>query len=275
MDPSKRICLKNLPEGVTKREIAELVRNRTGAQPHSIDLGNDAATGATRRYAHFSCEGAKTVLEVLQAGVVMRDQTVYGHQANPHFSFAVAEGRRKREREEEVASEELKVALEGVKERALARTRGGELNKNRIPKPIAFSVKAKYGLVAAEIAKRSREACRQRRNISGAYGDGGNNHTNTEAATATGGGAGKTRKKPAAAAAAKASTKAGAKGGKQQPSRHDKKTSAAAKKAAANAAAAAAAAAAPPPPPQPTKEEKKLSGLQARLAALKEKLKKN
>ncbi|TPP48369.1 hypothetical protein CGC21_13595 [Leishmania donovani] len=156
MDPSKRICLKNLPEGCTKREIAELVRNRTGTPIHSIDLGLDA-DGKTRRYAHFSCEGAKHVLEVLSAGVSLRDSTIYAHPAKAHYSFRYAEARRKREREEAEEKERLEAFWAATRQRFLDRTNGGELPKSKTPKDF-YASKRRYARIAAEIAQTSRNA---------------------------------------------------------------------------------------------------------------------
>lgn len=273
MDPSKRICLKNLPDGVTKREIADLVRNRTGAQPHGIDLGIDAE-GRVRHYAHFSCEGAKSVVEVLQSGVVMRNQTVYGFPAKPHYSFVIAEARRKRERAEETEKEEREAWAQAVKERALRMTNGGELRRSKVPKKTLFSVKPKYGVVASELAKKFRDAHRQQRQ--GAATSGAFSHSATAAAAGA----------PSSAADDSTGDTAGRKPGKEKLSERRAKTRApphkpprkgvkpTARKDGKDSQTAAPPSVAPPPsPPPPSKEEKKLSGLQARLAALKAKLK--
>ncbi|CAG9583780.1 conserved hypothetical protein [Leishmania major strain Friedlin] len=259
MDPSKRICLKNLPEGCTKREIAELVRNRTGTPIHSIDLGL-GADGKTRRYAHFSCEGAKHVLEVLSAGVTLRDSTIYAHPAKSHYSFRYAEARRKREREEAEEKAQLEAFWAAARQRFLDRTNGGELPRNKIPKDF-YAAKRKYARIAAEIAQVSRNA------------------------HAAAGGDAAYAEHPRGAAHA-APFFSGADCGTNSAPRATSKNHAtsgggdanAAKKCASTLTAAKSKALAavppPPPPPEPTKEERKLSGLQAKLAALKEKLKK-
>lgn len=282
MDPAKRICLKNLPEGCTKREIAEMVRNRTGTPIHSIDLGQDAA-GQTRRYAHFSCEGAKHVLEVLSAGVLLRNCTVYGHPANPHYSFQYAEARRKREREEATAKAELDTFWADVKQRFEQRS-GGELPPKKFGRSF-YAGRQKYARIAADIAQasRARHAAGNSSAPAAWGGDDGLHITSyhrgaaisTPAIASSSSLAGKTPDPTAAAAENEggmspmqrlprngAAGRGGARGTKY--SRGNAKST----------AAAVAAPPPPPPPPPPTKEERKLSGLQAKLAALKEKMKK-
>ncbi|CBZ26099.1 conserved hypothetical protein [Leishmania mexicana MHOM/GT/2001/U1103] len=274
MDPSKRICLKNLPEGCTKRELAELVRNRTGTPIHSIDLGLDA-DGKTRRYAHFSCEGAKHVLEVLSTGVSLRDSTIYAHPAKTHYSFRYAEARRKRERAEAEEKEQLEAFWAASRQRFLDRTNGGELPKNKIPKDF-YASKRKYARIAAEIAQMSRNAHAAARG-GAAYAE----HPRGAAHAAppfSGADCGTN------SAYRAASKDHGTSGGGAAAACEPPRTTAgggdanAAKKCASRLTAAKSQAPAvappPPPPPGPTKEERKLSGLQAKLAALKEKLKK-
>ncbi|KPI87010.1 hypothetical protein ABL78_3922 [Leptomonas seymouri] len=280
MDPSKRICLKNLPAGCTKREIAELIRNRTGTPIHSIDLGL-GPDGEVRRYAHFSCEGAKHVLEVLGSGVTLRDSTIYAHPAKMHYSFRYAEARRKREREEAEEKEQLEAYWAASKQRFLDRTNGGELPKDKPPKDF-YASKRKYARIAAVIAQTFR-------NQSGAAhcgaerGDGRGNYNRGAAhVTTTSFGEGK---KGVCEHSASSAAPAAVEGAAGADSHHQAKGASPASrphKQAGNkrppraAAAKAKAPAAPPPPPpsEPTKEERKLSGLQAKLAALKEKLKK-
>lgn len=155
MDPSKRVCLKNLPQDCTKREIAELVRNRTGAQPHSIDLGL-SDDGKPRSYAHFSCEGAKHVIEVLGSGVMLRDSVVQAFSAHPHYSWRYAEARRKRERAEEAEMSARASYWEKVRERLSRRSRPGELPTK--PPRDFYATKRCYARVAAEIAQAARAA---------------------------------------------------------------------------------------------------------------------
>ncbi|KAK7199969.1 hypothetical protein NESM_000045400 [Novymonas esmeraldas] len=278
MDPSKRICLKNLPDGCTKREIAELVRNRTGTPIHSIDLGLDS-DGQTRRYAHFSCEGAKHVLEVLSTGVVMRDSTIYAHPAKTHYSFRYAEARRKREREEAEAQEQLDAFWAASRQRFLDRTNGGELPKNKAPKDF-YASKRKYAKIAAEIALTSRRA---HAGVAMGSGAGYMDHPNGAAHAVSSAAvddcaAGSSDASPAGHQAASSSAAAVSGGPHRAAGGNAAAAAGASKKRAPRAAAAkstpAPVAAPPPPPPEPTKEERKLSGLQAKLAALKEKLKK-
>ncbi|CCW66924.1 unnamed protein product [Phytomonas sp. Hart1] len=154
MDPAKRICLKNLPEGCTKREIAELVRNCTGIQPHSIDLGLNSK-GLMRSYSHFSCESTKHVLEVFASGITMRDRVVHAHPAKPHFTYKYAEARRKRERAEEQEEREQKEFWETYKVSALSRFSEGEPIIIKPPKSF-YASRQKYAAIAAEIAEQGR-----------------------------------------------------------------------------------------------------------------------
>ncbi|KEG08403.1 hypothetical protein DQ04_07271030 [Trypanosoma grayi] len=153
MDPSKRICIKNLPPQCTKREIAEFVRNRTGAQPHSIDLGLDS-DGNVRRYAHFSVEGAKNVVPAL-TGAIWRDEVVVALHAKPHYTYRLAEAKRRREREEAEEQAQLEAFWQKHTERWRAKT-GGELQKKKPPKSF-YATRQRYSEVAAAIAKRLRE----------------------------------------------------------------------------------------------------------------------
>ncbi|EAN78110.1 uncharacterized protein TEOVI_000526500 [Trypanosoma equiperdum] len=159
MDPSKRICLKNIPPECTKREIAEFIRNRTGGQPHSIDLGLDS-NGRVRRYAHFSVEGAKNVVSAL-TGATWKGVTVSALHANPHYTYRLAESRRRREHLESEEKQQREELLRRKTERWLAKT-GGELPKGRPPKPF-FASRQRYAEVASEIAKKSREEHRAKR----------------------------------------------------------------------------------------------------------------
>ncbi|KAG5465556.1 hypothetical protein CUR178_00261 [Leishmania enriettii] len=272
MDPSKRICLKNLPEGCTKREIAELVRNRTGTPIHSIDLGVDA-DGQTRRYAHFSCEGAKHVLEVLNAGVVLRDSTIYAHPAKTHYSFRYAEARRKREREEAEEKEQLEAFWAASRQRFLARTNGGELPKNKTPKDF-YASKRKYARIAAEIAQMSRNE-----HVAARAGAVYVEHPRGTAHAApffSGADRGEYGGRSSASKNQVASDSGAAMAGEPHRTTAGSGAAHAAEKRAPQpkAAKSKAPAATPLPHPEPTKEERKLSGLQAKLAALKEKLKK-
>ncbi|RNF26575.1 uncharacterized protein Tco025E_01345 [Trypanosoma conorhini] len=159
MDPSKRICLKNIPPDCTKREIAEFVRGRTGAQPHSIDLGLDRE-GSIRRYAHFSVEGAKNVISAL-SGALWRDVEVTALPAKPHYMYRLAEARRQRERQEAEERACLEAAWKEFTARWMEKT-GGELRRGKAPKSF-YATRRRYGEVASEIARRLREEHRRKR----------------------------------------------------------------------------------------------------------------
>lgn len=155
MDPSKRICIKNLPENCTKREIANMIHNRCGVQPHSIDLGLDE-NGVTRRYAHFSCEGAKNVLDALSGGSTLRGNVIHVLPAKKHYTWSLAQAREKREREEEEEKEKQRVFWENFRQRLEARGNNGEISPH--PKKLRsfYYGKQRYGVVASEIAKKFR-----------------------------------------------------------------------------------------------------------------------
>ncbi|CUG93396.1 Hypothetical protein, putative [Bodo saltans] len=254
MDPSKRMCIKNLPPDVTKKDLADLIRKRTRAQPQYIDLGL-LEDGTPRRYAHVTVEGLKGVMEAIN-GVDIRGFNVIVEQAKPHYSFALAEARRKREREEREAEETLEKRAEELRERwnSLPDT----ITKEKPPKSF-FHNKQRYATVASQIAKQSREKHRQ------AYGNSvmppstkNMNHYFPEDAE-------NNRKAAAAAAATSAAPGGDSKFARKKEFLKDKRKPKPVPEPAAPAP--------PPEPPQPTKEEKKLSGLQARLAALREKMK--
>lgn len=239
MDPAKRLCIKNLPPDVTKKDVADLIRKRTRAQPQYIDLGT-MEDGNPRRYAHVTVEGLKGVMEAIN-GVAIRDYNVIVEQAKPHYSFAIAEARRKREREETEREEAVEKRAEELRERWS--NQPNTITKEKPPKSFFYN-KQRYASVASQIAKQCRERHRQ------AYGNSlmppstqilPDNGTSNEADTKF------NRKKDLGK-------------DKRRPRRE-------------KPVAEPAAPPPPPEPPQPTKEEKKLSGLQARLAALREKMK--
>eukprot|EP00796_Vickermania_ingenoplastis_P005168 gene5168-3716_t len=262
MDPSKRICIKNLPDNCTKREIAEMIRSRTGAQPHSIDLGVDA-DGNTRKYAHFSCEGAKNVLEALSAGCSLRGNPIDAMPAKVHFSYRYAQARQKREREEAAEVEAREAFWEGVRRRLEEKGRCGEIaSPPRRLRPFYFE-KQKYATVASEIAARCREAFKARHPSSSHYRPQQHNQSIRDAKGASPLMTGETSsglpKKPI---------------GQQTRQLSEKK------KEGPRANKTAKGAPAPPRPvpvakpsaSEPSKTERKLTGLQAKLALLKQKL---
>lgn len=261
MDPSKRICLKNLPEGCTKREIGEMVRSRTGSSIHSIDLGEDAE-GNTRRYCHFSCDGAKNVLEVLAStGCTLRGCPVQAFAANPHFSVRYAQARRKRESEELQEKEDEEALWTSVRLRLEKSGAVGEISAT--PKRLRsfYYNKQRYASVASEIAARCKEAY----------------------IAANGGPRQTYRSQPGRQGAFSQPTRADAQppgsvnnnsNGKKHADLQVASTSSNGPRDGAVTASKKreAAPATPAPPPAPSKSERKLSGLQAKLALLKEKL---
>lgn len=228
-DPAKRLCLKNLPPDVTKKDIAELIRKRTRSQPQLIDLGQDDE-GNTRRYAHVTVEGLKSVLEALN-GAPLGGYNIIAEQAKPHFAFLVATDKRKREREER--EEEESRAAKAAEVIRFWESQPTTICKERPPKSFYHS-KQKYAAVASAIARQCRESHRRTRGEVGTV----DVHRDT----------GKTNNK-----------QEGPKGARRQVTK-------------------AAPTVVPQPvaieePPKPTKEERKLTGLQAKLAALREKMK--
>lgn len=268
MDPSKRICLKNLPENTTKREIAEMIRSRTGAQPRSIDLGVDSE-GNPRRFAHFSCEGAKNVLEALSAGCSLKGQPVNAMAAKAHYSYRIVQARKKREREEEEENKLKEKFWASLRQRLEAKGEVGELSAT--PKRLRsfYYAKQKYAAVASEIAAKSRAAFRAthpQRSFSKQLTKVSNNYTETSHSDAH---------TELAAANVKVGDNApflGKSVKARPPVPNSKKHRSTHKNTTVSAAEAP-----PSPPPtsvEVTKAERKLSGLQAKLALLKEKLKK-
>ena len=227
MDPSKRLILKNLPPGVTKKDIADFVKGRSRAQPRGIDLGVNE-DGTTRRYAHITVDGLKAVIAAL-ADASFKGYPVKVEPARPHYTWKIQEDKRRREQEQE---EELQKAS------TIAETLSSEpiLRRNRAPKP-DYMGKQRYARVASEIASQLRQE----------YYRKNGHHAGPQQLETT------TRLKKKRRIDANQSTAPGA----------DQPTSCCVTPKAPQ----------PPPPPQPSKEEKKLQGLQARLAALKERMK--
>jgi RNA recognition motif-containing protein len=256
MDPAKRLCIKNLPPDVTKKDIAELIKKRTRAQPQYIDLGT-RDDGTPRRYAHVTVEGLKSVMEAIN-GVDLRGFNVVVEQANPHYSFALAEARRKREREENAEVEAQQKRTEELIERW--NNMPCTITKDKPPKSF-YHNKQRYASVASQIAKQGREQHRQ------AYG----NSTMPPSSRLLPG-----RVKPASRVIGfgdeeeqlKRSEATVADGKRSRKDFGKDKRRPKQEKPKAEPVPPP-----PPEPPQPTKEEKKLSGLQARLAALREKMK--
>lgn len=268
MDCSKRICIKNLPENCTKREIAEMIRNRTGAQPHSIDLGVDAE-GNTRRYAHFSCEGVKNVLEALSAGCSLRGNAIQAMPAKIHYSFRYAQARQKREREEENEKMERETFWENFRRRLEEKGHNGEISP--APKRLRsfYYEKQKYAAVASEIAAKFRAAHQAQ-------------HPSSRPPWAAVPRESNQMKEPSLAQSSpsSASVAVGAPSSptaEVRPPQTKGKSRGPPSKAQAGSPKPTAESTIPhnPPEPQePSKAERKLTGLQAKLALLKQKLKK-
>lgn len=255
MDPAKRICLKNLPPDVTKADIADIIKKRTRAQPRYIDLGT-LDDGTPRRFAHVSVEGLKSVLEAIN-GVGLRGFNIIAEQAKPHYSFALAEAKRKREREEEQEEESRRQRAQELLEKWAAQPE--TITKEKPPRPF-YGGKQKYSRVASEIAAKCREAAKARKASSSGYGfPTRSNRYTAEPGTAT--------SEPVQSSSNQQTSAAPESTAKPLDRRGPRKN------VRREAVAAPVAPPQPPPPPQPTKEERKLTGLQAKLAALREKMK--
>lgn len=132
-----------------------MVRNRCGVQPHSIDLGVDE-NGATRKYAHFSCEGAKNVVEALSGGCSLRGSVIQVLPAKIHYTFRLAQAREKREREENDEKEKLDAFWSSVRQRLEKNGNCGEISSNRRKLRSFYYGKQRYGVIASEIASKFR-----------------------------------------------------------------------------------------------------------------------
>lgn len=132
-----------------------MIRNRCGVQPHSIDLGVDE-NGATRRYAHFSCEGAKNVAEALSGGCSLRGNVIQVLPAKIHYTFRLAQAREKREREENEEKEKLDAFWTSVRQRLEKNANCGEISSNPRKLRSFYYGKQRYGVIASEIASKCR-----------------------------------------------------------------------------------------------------------------------
>ncbi|KAF8291446.1 hypothetical protein TcYC6_0127000 [Trypanosoma cruzi] len=266
MDPSKRICLKNIPPDCTKREIAEFVRSRSGAQPHSIDLGLDRE-GRIRRYAHFSVEGTKNVISVL-SGAVWRGVAVTALPAKPHYMYRLAEARRQRERQEAEERGCVEAAWKERTARWMEKT-GGELRNEKPPKSF-YATRQRYAAVASEIARKQREEHRTKRAASltsGGCGMRNHRHQKEEELAAEEEEAPEKRH-PRQRGTTRNNSNLHYKHSRGEgnvPVRREKKPN--------TEAPVAATQKEKQQPTGPSKEERKLSGLQAKLAALRAKMK--
>jgi hypothetical protein len=269
-EPSKRLFLMGLPKDVTRKDIVDFIKLRTRANPVNIEIGLDC-NGAPKGYAHATVEGLKNVIESVN-DVPMRGHRISAFQAKPHFSVAIVQVRRDNERYEREEAARLQKELDGLAEKraaALATETGDSEEANALRKMAApknpVEGLLRWATVQAEVAaasrannKRVREAPEQppqqqhggyNNNNQGGYQGGYNNnqggfqggYNNNNQGGYPQGGQGDERRAPAPRT-------------EQAPAPKVEK--------------------APPPPPPPSKEERKLSSLQIKLAALQAKLKK-
>jgi hypothetical protein len=226
MDPAKRMCLKNLPPDVTKKDIADLIKKRSRSQPQYIDLGLKE-DGTPRRYAHVTVEGLKSVIENIN-GALLNGYNVIAEQAQPHFAFKLLEAKRARERAEREAEEERQRAVDAMNARL--QEQGNTITVENAPKSF-YHNKQRYARIGAEIAKRLRE-----------------------------------ERNPPSLLQPLKHVKKQVEGGRAAKKARVEKQVVSAKKEEDPVVA--------PEPPPPTKDQRKLAGLQAKLQALKEKMKK-
>lgn len=268
-DASRRLYVGNLPPDTTKHDIIDLIRKRSRANPQHIDIAIDA-DGKPRGFAHCSVEGLRNVIEAIN-GMPLKNNRVVAAAAHTHFSVAITNAKRERERADRAAIEARETAEEEAKAKREAFVASGE--KVVLKAPLSFyGGRQHYAKIASKVAATLR----------------------TQFINATGGTKpffvqrrvaqrndvvdGQTGNLPSAEPATNKQHELSAEGKscgapnrkrqrletRQQPSSQ----SGATKKATQQPAIAAP----PPPPPQPTKEERKVAGLQARLAMLRQKL---
>lgn len=215
-----------------------------------------------RGFAHVTVEGLKQVAEQLQ-GVLVNDKPIRVEPAKPHYLWKLDKVRRIQEKEEEKKKSEV--------ESIRSKEGYGELDYTKPLIRSTVAAKRKFGNIASQIAAKLREkakerklklkqqmlsgggalgqqrfgAVRRQREDDGSAAPGYQAHTSGSSAKA---------KVPFNNANSRNNSN-NFKGGK-----FEKKP------------AAAAAPPPPPPPPEPTKTDRKLSALEARLAALQAKL---
>lgn len=209
---------------------------------------------ACRGFAHATVEGLKAVIETMK-GAAVNDKQIFCTRAKSHYLWRNERAKREREKEEEKKADAVNTVTgkEGY----------GELDYTKPPIRSHNAAKKKFGNIASEIAARLRKNAKERKEKQkmwqkkfggGGAAQGGNNfdrrrqreNDDTD----------KNKKVPQNSADAK----------KNLNNNNNKKRG---KPVARDAAPPP-----PPPPPEPTKQDRKLSALEARLAALQAKLKK-
>ena len=233
-EPSKRLFLGNLPEDVTKKDVADFIRRRTRANPMHMEIGKTKKGDGC--FAHCTVEGLKTVIEALN-DMPLKNNRVVAAAAKPHYVAALQQARKERERRErEVEDAKVKAQAE-IDEKLQQLRESGEKQILPPPKPF-YQRRQQYSKIASEIAAKCRAAFGAAHPELGYRRQAGGKAARPSAGAAEGGEP--TAKKP-----------------RQEK---EKKTVTVVKP--------------PTPPPEPSKEEKKLNALQARLLALKAKAKK-
>ena len=309
-DPSRRLFLSGLPAEVTRRDIVEFVKKRTKANPMYIEIAKDEA-GNGKGYAHATVEGLRAVVEALN-GVPFPGSgaRIVAAQAKPHFSVPIMKLKKEREDAEiaacdaRIAAKEAKVEEEASRKKArdefvkamfevpsdaeedderiseLARFVRKAPRPEECPFPAVFAgSRMKYATIAAEIAEKCREKHREAQQYQQqqqAYRESGGYNQQQQQSGHHGGYASSPNEGPSNWA------QHGGRGGGQQYNRggfqgrggggFDQQRPAPAAVKFSDAAVPVAPPPAPAAPAEPSKEAKKLANLQAKLAALKQKL---
>jgi hypothetical protein len=94
-DPSRRLFLSGLPPTVTRKEIVEFIKKRTRANPMYVEIALDAE-GKCKGFAHCTVEGLRSVVEALN-GIPMDGNRIVAAPAKPHFSVPIMKAKKERE----------------------------------------------------------------------------------------------------------------------------------------------------------------------------------
>jgi hypothetical protein len=180
---------------------------------------------------------------------MMNGYNVVAEQAKPHYAFKILEAKRQRERAAQEAEEERQRAVDAMNERL--ETQGNTITVANAPKPF-YHGKQRYGRIASEIAKKIRL---ERGGAPSAVAPPPSAPQHGNQAQSRGG-------KPGTSA------DAGQGGRPAKKARAEKKGSDPVKSQVEPEKKEE-----PAGPPQPTKDQRKLAGLQAKLQALKDKMK--
>jgi hypothetical protein len=295
-DPSRRLFLSGLPPTVTRKEIVEFIKKRTRANPMYVEIALDAE-GKCKGFAHCTVEGLRSVVEALN-GIPMDGNRIVAAPAKPHFSVPIMKAKKEREdaaiaeadarmtaRIEKKELEKERKAAHAAEVRALMEAGDDEQGDDdpyagvAIRKPDASAMpvreafagsRLKYAQAASEIADEGRKAHaqvtvgsshnvdyqdqgaafhprggfqQQQQQQRGGFAQGQDRGGGSPGGTPGGGGPGGGAGGPRGSVQFKEAVQVAP----PQPP-------------------------APPAPPEPTKEAKKLANLQAKLAALKQKL---